>query len=1076
MYKSSFQSSRLVERRYQRLLEDEQKCLARNKKLLEDIDRLEEQMEYFSHECKHDEEKLDHAKDKFMQYVKSVYPKWSVDLKRWQESRNKSKNPIAQSDQNRTSPNPVSVLHSTPRKNQLGSTSHNPHTLEDTGTKYKGSLRYPRDTNGSYMDKTDHDKDKMRYPEKRTSFMNGSLRDRTDLSWDEMGFRKGYSGNDMRYPWDGTMVYPQHSPHGMYSHPVHPYFVPMPAYGMPRWSTPGYHDPWSTSYAHGTSFEDYSKDGRQGVSFERQKHSYERDERPQEHETLQRDVLPNSGNRDSSSHFYAENLPDNGGYPTGQYSDRKQDLLGSSMREVDTQQLSRGEVRYNRSTNVKASQDHSEDGRSHDQEKINRQAPRKEIKDGLSQHSDVNNEKYMQKKNNPEQDGNFNEELTNHRTMNSGDFDKQHQMRGREYFVEPVQDARLMQLRGEGSEFEGGEVINTDSISLPTIHQYEGDPGEIFSDISSSEPANQDDSRRVESKHSEVGGNLNNQPPSSKVEIEQHSDRDYDGQVKHGPGLIGDDRGQEKNDEIKSNVSAKNKVHKDGGDKRLLTSEVSESKTSVVEDLIGDDVSDFEVSDDSEHSEVGFENNAPVALASGNVEGETTGLVGHKIEDICDQNANEKKAKQTGVMPESMNEGEYSSFPNDALAGYEETETRIEDKAPEKDVAGNTAIATNNLSNKSAKQQNEVAGSVVAPLRNETENLKEDEVPTETSEDRLHEQNVDVDGFSRENEPTHPSEEFIEEELEKTHDDVSIGQSKIVEDDHEDEEITNDSKRESKESGVAALVNEKGEDNVKKSHRKFLSGDEKSKSGVLEELSLSSVESSSESSPVQRNNASKKKVVDSNISYSEDFEEKSISLTQSAVYQKMLSTVHVSDEGEDFEEEFLEGTMSEANTTAQSTHNPEQTLPDARTSQAKLPAKSSRPTLSLFNSAERDDFGSSFGKEEAGLSASWQSSDGTLSPPLSPDTQGYVPSVAVGGKMGNKQKEERGSVPPVGKTTDGNTEKEKIEPKPQDSNTKARIQAGFWNQSDSESEVDLQVSHGGQNNDANDDDDFDFYS
>lgn len=52
----------LVERRYQRLLEDEQKSLARNKKLLEDIDRLEEQMEYFSHECKQDEEKLDHAK------------------------------------------------------------------------------------------------------------------------------------------------------------------------------------------------------------------------------------------------------------------------------------------------------------------------------------------------------------------------------------------------------------------------------------------------------------------------------------------------------------------------------------------------------------------------------------------------------------------------------------------------------------------------------------------------------------------------------------------------------------------------------------------------------------------------------------------------------------------------------------------------------------------------------------------------------------------------------------------------------------------------------------------------------
>ena len=44
------------------------------------------------------------------------------------------------------------------------------------------------------------------------------------------------------------------------------------------------------------------------------------------------------------------------------------------------------------------------------------------------------------------------------------------------------------------------------------------------------------------------------------------------------------------------------------------------------------------------------------------------------------------------------------------------------------------------------------------------------------------------------------------------------------------------------------------------------------------------------------------------VSYSEDFEDdKSIPLTQSAAYQKMLSTVDVSDEEDDLEEEFLEG-------------------------------------------------------------------------------------------------------------------------------------------------------------------------
>ena len=44
------------------------------------------------------------------------------------------------------------------------------------------------------------------------------------------------------------------------------------------------------------------------------------------------------------------------------------------------------------------------------------------------------------------------------------------------------------------------------------------------------------------------------------------------------------------------------------------------------------------------------------------------------------------------------------------------------------------------------------------------------------------------------------------------------------------------------------------------------------------------------------------------MSYSEDFEdEKSIPLTQSAAYQKMLSAVDVSDEEDDLEEDFLGG-------------------------------------------------------------------------------------------------------------------------------------------------------------------------
>ena len=52
---------------------------------------------------------------------------------------------------------------------------------------------------------------------------------------------------------------------------------------------------------------------------------------------------------------------------------------------------------------------------------------------------------------------------------------------------------------------------------------------------------------------------------------------------------------------------------------------------------------------------------------------------------------------------------------------------------------------------------------------------------------------------------------------------------------------------------------------------------------------------------------SKSKAKDS-VSYREDFEdEKSVPLTQSAAYKKMLSAVDVSDEDEDLERDFLEG-------------------------------------------------------------------------------------------------------------------------------------------------------------------------
>ena len=133
--------------------------------------------------------------------------------------------------------------------------------------------------------------------------------------------------------------------------------------------------------------------------------------------------------------------------------------------------------------------------------------------------------------------------------------------------------------------------------------------------------------------------------------------------------------------------------------------------------------------------------------------------------------------------------------------------------------------------------------------------------------------------------------------------------------------------------------------------------------------------------------------------------------------------------------------MSEANTTAQSGRNMTQSF---QKSTSQLPAKSakSKPTLSLFSSGERDDFGSSLGNEGVGvLSPSWKSSEGSLSPPLSPDTGGYVPSVPAGSKVEDKGREVGGDkkVLPV----DGNNDK-KVETgkKLQESDTKSRIQAG----------------------------------
>ncbi|CAB3996192.1 Hypothetical predicted protein [Paramuricea clavata] len=1234
MYKSSFQSSRLADRRYKQMLEDEQKCLARNKKLLEDIDRLEEQMTYFSNECKQDEEKLNQAKNKFMQYVKSVYPKWTEDVKKWQELKQRSPKDVEQK------------LHSTPYRNHHSFTEFErspSHSVPDSKKNYGGSLEYPRDRmgnsrdnvgfgradighhmdmNGSYMGRTGypkgttgHSRDMMGYSNDRMGSSTGrmacsrdinprSFRETTQLSWDEMGFSRGYPRNDIGYPRmynGGPWMYPQNTPLDMFPHSAHPYFAPVP-YGVPRWSTPGY-DHWSNP--HGRSHENNGTDERQGFSGDDKERphnvSFERDERGQR-EGMPSEVLPNTRNgklypdernecypderneryanqrprdinsfhkEDFTDRHSAENVLDR--YPadylnrppsdaTRQYHHPGQ-TLGRSNQEADRQKNKRGDENYERDIDPRTLpqrrlEQETENygpsfrGQGRSQELFNDSGPRFRPQERSQElfndreRSQRNDRKAMddddQRDIQQKHDGLFKEEQTDRTRISAMKVNKPD---GHEYLGEPIRDTRLMQLRSEGSGYCSREAMNTDSISLPTIHQYEGDPRDIFSDISDSEPLNED-SRGV-SKQSKVQNNIScsdalKQDDTSRIHSQGSKAKDYSDISKNqSPSQDGSSRVKGKHSEGKDPQEFKPKVSKGkkvessvpGNDRGLLKREVSESKSSVVEDLIGDDLSDFEVSE-REFSDDDLERKEPLSenLISENVKRKSEGLTRHKIGDIS-----EGVVDVTGVKDRRKNQG---GLINENMAKSKEvaqSDISFENMAGDREKSGHP--------NESMSQHKEARESV-PPTEKGSKELSEilDRARgTDSSkEDVLQQNNDDDKNFSHEGGMSHSSDESIPEELAKTDSDntsskrmtdTKVSESKVkadaanieglkvgsIQDEKHDakntgeakgdsfngggnlnehqeltktksvinteKDLEEDSRSESREAALSVEGNKgkPGESVDKESDGEIVSEDEKSKSGVLEEVSFSSVESSSESVPVQEKSTSKrsKSKTKESMSYSEDFEDeksiKSIPLTQSAAYQKMLSTVDVSDEGDDLEADFLEGTMSEANTTAQSTHNMPQTLQDSgTTSQINLPAKpsKSKPTLSLFSSSEKDDFGNSFGNEGVGvLAPSWKSSEGTLSPPLSPDTGDYVPTVS--GKVEDKQEVGKGEkeVLPVDENKDEKVETGK---KLQESDTKARIQAGFWNNSDSESEVDLQISHGG--NDNNDDDDFDFYS
>lgn len=100
------------------------------------------------------------------------------------------------------------------------------------------------------------------------------------------------------------------------------------------------------------------------------------------------------------------------------------------------------------------------------------------------------------------------------------------------------------------------------------------------------------------------------------------------------------------------------------------------------------------------------------------------------------------------------------------------------------------------------------------------------------------------------------------------------------------------------------------------------------------------------------------------------------------------------------------------------------------------------------------------GSSEKSIKSEIADSESLESPPLSPDGFGYVPTAVE-----NKDR------PSAGHKDE--KDQEKSEPKSAN-DSKVKRKTDFWNNSDTESEIDLQLSTGGFDQE-DDDDDFDFY-
>lgn len=211
---------------------------------------------------------------------------------------------------------------------------------------------------------------------------------------------------------------------------------------------------------------------------------------------------------------------------------------------------------------------------------------------------------------------------------------------------------------------------------------------------------------------------------------------------------------------------------------------------------------------------------------------------------------------------------------------------------------------------------------------------------------------------------------------------------------------------------------------------------------------------------------------DVTASYEDDFEE-DVPLTETAAYLKMVGSPH--SEPDDDVSDILGESGHQNQDESEADDDVERELarsisPPVTSPRTRSPSHSKsakpKPRLSLFDTGvtEVDEdtnkgLGDSWGGSSAkSIKSEISDSESVASPPLSPDGLGYVPTA-----LQTKDQLSEGH--------EGGRDLEKSE-RNSANESKAKRKTDFWNNSDTESEVDLQLSTGGFDED---DDDFDFY-